>query len=330
MQTVLTTIAGTLRLHKITDPSWGLTLRQVVRELTCDDSRVTRFPGPNPVSLDTSHFKRLRSEPYYVCEKTDGIRYLMLCARVHDLNLVVVMDRTMTPYLLPLRRVPKALYQGTVLDGELAWNKAAERWEFLIFDAISVSGIPVLNSGLKDRLAATHKALGAYAPSSTDPVTLHLKTFVSCGAIGEVDAHMDAATRRYDVDGVILTPGLAPVVYGRHQGMFKLKFGNKHTVDFLVADDGLHLCVFNCGEHVPVGVLRGGHGTPGSIVECQLHGKATGSAAGSEWTRVSVRTDKSTANDMFTYEKTLLNMRENLGMDTLKHVFSSSSSSSSV
>lgn len=319
IQTVKTGVCGDLQLHKVTDPGWALTLRQVLRDLTCDDSVSTRFPGPNPVSLDSSHFKRLRSEPYFVCEKTDGVRFMLVCARAHGLNVVAIMDRTLTPYLLPLRHVPKALYQGTSLDGELAWNKVTRAWDFVVFDAVCVSGIPVLNTPLKDRLEAVHRALDKYQPHPRDPVTLKLKSFVACGALSGVDAHLEGAARQYDVDGVILTPAMAPVVYGRHMGMFKLKFGDKHTVDFLVADDRRRLCVFDSGRHVAVGVLTE-EATPGAIAECSLAERRDGDQQ-HVWSLVSVRTDKGTANDMFTYQKTLLNMRENLTLESIKGLF---------
>jgi hypothetical protein len=32
---------------------------------------------------------------------------------------------------------------------------------------------------------------------------------------------------------------------------------------------------------------------------------------------VGIRTDKTTANDMYTYQKTMLNIRENLSLDDL-------------
>lgn len=316
-----------LRLHKVTDADAVATLVSVLKELACDEAKARRFPGPNPVSIDSSNMEALRREAYYLCEKTDGVRCLLLCctlpSRVVDArvdrpttNLALLVDRALGFHLLPLQKVPKAMFQGSLLDGEIAWNRTARRWDFLVFDAVCVSGIPVLNGTLVDRLKAAHKALSVYAGvPDKDPLFLGIKTFVPCAKFDDVDAHLEAASTSYEIDGVILTPAAAPVVYGRHVGMFKLKFGSRHTVDFLVGRDGRSLAVFDAGAHVTVGALRPEiSAPPGAIAECTRCGDGT-------WNLMLLRTDKATANDMFTYQKTLLNMREKLTIDHVRRIF---------
>jgi hypothetical protein len=39
------------------------------------------FPGSMPVTFSRRHFAIVQSNPYFVSEKTDGIRYLMLIVR---------------------------------------------------------------------------------------------------------------------------------------------------------------------------------------------------------------------------------------------------------
>lgn len=310
-----------LFLDRVTDPEALPRLLAIARDLACDDAKHPRFPGPNPVSLDTSHFASLRQQPYYVCEKTDGVRHAMLCCTLPappevagraTINVCALIDRSLKAYLLPLHGLPKAMYQGSLLDGELAYNKALKRWEFLVFDAMCVSGVPVLNCPLPDRIDAVHRVLHVYTPVPEDPVLVSVKTFIPCRKLGDLDHHLDIAAKQYDIDGLILTPATTPVVYGRHMGMFKLK--TKHTIDFLVGADGRSLSVFDNGAHVKVGSLGGAKAAPGSVAECVL-------AKGTTWTLVMVRTDKATANDMFTYQKTLLNMREKLGLADLRRVF---------
>ena len=36
------------------------------------------FPGPQPISIEYKHFPILRNSEYFVCEKTDGERYMMV------------------------------------------------------------------------------------------------------------------------------------------------------------------------------------------------------------------------------------------------------------
>jgi len=327
IQTVPACVAGAegpspLTLHRVTDVGYRQILLAVLRDLAMDDGRHPRFPGPNPVSLDSSHLPKLRAEPYYVCEKTDGVRHLLLCCTLETpfrkLNVCVLVDRALAMYLLPVQHLPRAAYQGTLLDGELAWNKRRARWEYLVFDAVAVSGIPVLNGTLPERMDAVHRMVRVYAAhdASGDVVDLRPKTFVACCNLREFEDSLPSLEQQYDIDGVILTPATAPVTYGRHYGMFKLKFDARHTVDFLVGPDGRQLGVFDNGAHVTVGSLAPGHSAPpGSIAECATAGQQ------GVWTLVTLRTDKATANDMFTYQKTLLNMRENLGLADLKQVF---------
>lgn len=308
-----------LMLDRLEDPT---SVRRVMRDLASDDHRTERFPGPNPVSLDRSHFDRLRSEPYYVCEKTDGVRHALVCCTLNPpelggrpVKVCALVDRALVVYLLPVRHLPRAVYQGTLLDGELTWNRGRRRWEFLVFDAVCVSGIPVLNATLPKRMDAVHRILRVYSrhPSSSDPVDLRAKTFVSCTKLSEFEASLPSIKTSYEIDGVILTPSLTPVQYGRHHGLFKLKDGGRHTVDFLVGPGGRQLSVFDNGTHVPVGTLRES-APPGCIAECAA-------VEGTTWTLVHVRTDKKTANDMYTFQKTMLNMREGLGLRNLRDVF---------
>ena len=326
MQTVVATVAragsgsAALRLHKVADDGYAAQIKAAIKDLASDDHRSMRFPGPNPVSLDTSHFPALRAQPYYVCEKTDGVRFLMVCCTLPGPNnqvfkVCALVDRALTAYLLPLRHVPKAMFQGSLLDGELVWNKVRQRWDFLVFDAVCVSGVPVLNDTLKDRLHAAHRALAVYKWDAKDPVAVGVKAFVNCSKTDDIDAHLAQASARYDVDGIILTPAITPVVYGRHNGMFKVKFDSKHTVDFLVGPDGMDLQVFDAGRHVSVGRLST-HVSPGAVAEC-----CTSNPAAGTWDLVIVRTDKTTANDMLTYKRTLLNMQEGLTLEHVKRVF---------
>jgi hypothetical protein len=318
--------SGCLTLHRVRG-FYETAIRAALRDLAAD-SRRDRFPGPNPVSLDTGHFARVRGERYVVAEKTDGVRYALMCCTLPAplspggparglINVCVLVDRALAAYLFPVRHLPRAAYQGTLLDGELVWNRGAAGgapgWEYVVFDAVSVSGVPVFESSLPRRLEAVERALGVYREAggraAGDPARVSVKRFFDT-----VEQYAAREPTGHAVDGLILTPVDQEIVYGRHMSLFKLK--SKHTVDFLVQPDGVGLAVYdsNGGGHRVVARLAGGEPpqAPGAVVECAPRG---GGRGGCEWTVVGARTDKNTANDLLTYEKTLLNMAERLTED---------------
>lgn len=262
-----------------------------------------KFPGPNPVSIDRSSLQTLSTDAYWLCEKTDGVRMAMICCRIKGVDVCALVDRSFAVRLCGVLHMPIALFQGSVFDGELVFDPATSTWVYLIFDAVTVSGIPVWNKHLSHRLRILERAWKSYVPDSRDGVEVRLKQFVRAGP--------SAAIPRgpYATDGVILTPESAHVKFGKHQGLFKLK--THHTVDFALGANG-DLSVFEGRRHVTVGKLA--HTLqplppPRSIVECSHV-----DLQNSTWKLESVRTDKTTANDMHTFKKTLVNIRENLGL----------------
>ena len=287
-----------------------------------------RFPGPNPVSLERSNLNTIDPARYWVCEKTDGVRFALLFCTYRGHRVAALMDRKLAVYVLPMRNVPKPLFQGTVLDGEVAFDKHLKQHQFLVFDAVMACGIPLFHKPFSARLADAARALRDYAHDpAADPLAVCIKCFYRLTQLPEfVATRIDAVRVHFEVDGVVLSPEDGDVVYGRHMKMFKFKpFGGAgaHTVDFLAgppgAAGGQALHVYDGGKHTRVGTLVEGAAAEGAVVECGLlqDDPASGDPVGRRWALVGVRTDKTTANDMYTYQKTMLNIRENLSLDDL-------------
>ena len=299
---------GDKHLHRVVDAD-ASGLLSVLQSLVGESGKRPKFPGPNPVSLERADFPKLLQQHYYVCEKTDGVRHLLMCCNYKGHNVCVLADRTLTFWLLPLRDVPRAMYQGSVLDGEIAFNKMSQSWQFLTFDVVMMSGVPTFSKRFSDRIGVAHKVMALFRHHPLDPLDLKVKNFQGLTTLADAASHVSMARSYFEVDGIILTPQEDPVVFGRHFGMFKFKDGAKHTIDFLVLDAEGSLGVFDNGRHAAVGRLSvlPGQKVPsvGSVAECSFLGKDA-------WKMEMVRTDKTTANDMFTYKKTKLNIDENL------------------
>ena len=311
MRTRVETVHGALTLHRVLDPDLTALLAELSRVSGSRNPR--KFPGSNPCSLERADFPKLRAQPYFLTEKTNGVRFLLFCCEHAGRRVCALVDRAMAVYLLPLQKMTTAMFQGSVVDCELAFNKVASAWQLLAFDAYVVSGIPVFHQRFSVRMAALKRAMSVYEPAPADPVAVLSKQFLPAYMVRAFKEHAQAARSFYDVDGVILVPEHSPAAIGRHTELFKLK--TEHTVDFLVGAGGVELSVFSpsSGSHVHVASLREA-AAPGSIVEC-----ARGEDG--QWAVVCVRHDKTTANDVLTYERTLVNMQERVTLEDLAPLF---------
>jgi hypothetical protein len=249
-----------------------------------------RFPGPQPVSIERRHFPLLKKQPYVVCEKTDGVRHLL----VSNEEGVFLVNRAFK--IDPVKvRIPK----GTILDGELVTAKNGKVF-FMVYDAVIVKGESVSNFDLKLRLEKAKSVIKGIIKTSQAPFEVRLKTMWPLG-----DPIPDLNSFEYETDGLVFTPVNEPIRTGTHETMFKWKPQERITIDFelklgkdlFVQDRGtpykeaeLHLQ--NKRGDLPNGtIVECGYGDLGFYVE-------------------KVRTDKTHANNRRTYFRTLINLKE--------------------
>lgn len=269
-------------------------------------SRSKKFPGPSPWSLERRHFKTLRDGGYWVAPKTDGVRAALVCLEHAGTRVVAFMDRARRLWVLlgAEMHICTAWFQGSIIDGELCDG------DFLIFDALAVSGVGVGHLTFSGRLdaVAPGTALHQGAQNDTPPVRIYMKAF------DRGDAFQEARATAPGVDGIILMPEHHPYVVGRHKALWKLK--THHTVDFRVMDAQGTLGVLAAGTTVPAGRLdqECPFPPPGSIVECELVGPDL-------WRVTRLRDDKDHPNDKLTWTNTLKNVRENISYGEVLALF---------
>ena len=63
---------------KVTDETLKNELLSKIKQCTSTTNTIF-FPGAHPVSIERVHLEALWREPYWVCAKSDGIRYLFVC-----------------------------------------------------------------------------------------------------------------------------------------------------------------------------------------------------------------------------------------------------------
>jgi len=303
---------GEFAAHAVQEPVKSQLLASL-RDLVKSLSPHGKFPGPNPCSFEKADLPTVQKGGYWLCEKTDGTRTLLFFTTFQGTKLACLVTRAWDVYIVGIRNVPRALFQGSLLDGELV-RSVSSVWTWLGFDAVVVSGVPVWALDLSQRLQAAARGLSAYRASPSDALLVSFKTYFR---------DFDEYTRAlpgipHPTDGTVLTPERGAVVLGRHAGLFKLKDSGKHTVDFeFTSPDVLTVYCPKRGK-VAVGQMVRSPFTDcppdGSIVEASYRDKTF-------WTLVMIRSDKTTSNDMLTYTKTMINIRENLTLADVRVAF---------
>ena len=257
-----------------------------------------RFPGPQPVSIERRHFPLLKKQPYVVCEKTDGVRYLM----VSNDEGVFLVNRAFK--IDPVKvRIPK----GTILDGELVPSKSGKML-FMVYDTVIAKGENVSNLDLKLRLEKARSIIKGIIKTAQAPFEIRLKTMWALG-----DPIPDLNSFEYETDGLVFTPVNDPIRSGTHETMFKWKPRDRITIDFELKL-GKDLFVQDRGTPYKEAELhlqnRRGDLPDGTIVECG-YGELG-------FFVEKIRTDKTYANNRRTYFRTLINLRENIQLSEFK------------
>ena len=117
-----------------------------------------RFVGCMPVSFQRHHLETVQKGDYYVSEKTDGVRYLM----VFTGSSAVLLDRTMQGWAPipstddaggdPFLQLAQCVAPGTVFDGEVVINRKSRRAQFIIFDVLCYGGTCLTRHKFSERL----------------------------------------------------------------------------------------------------------------------------------------------------------------------------------
>ena len=260
------------------------------------DSR--RFPGPQPVSIERRHFPWLKRQPYFVCEKTDGVRQFL----ISNEDGVFIVNRAfqMEPVKI---RIPK----DTLLDGELVKLKN-EKMAFVVHDAVLVKGENLMDHPLDQRLAKASGVVKTIIKTATAPFEVKVKKMYRLfeESIPDLDSFP------YETDGIVMTPINEPIRMGTHETMFKWKPRNRITIDFQLKN-GTELFVQDRGELYKESELHLRHQRKdlpdGAIVECGYGDLG--------WFVEKVRTDKTYANNRRTYFRTIVNIRENIQLSEI-------------
>ena len=253
------------------------------------------FPGPQPVSIERRHFVNFTRQPYVVCEKTDGVRHLLVSM---DEGTFLV-NRAFHIEAVKIK-IPK----DSVLDGELVKLKNA-KLAFIIHDAVRIKGEDLKSRPLTTRLEAAHQMVKKIIKTASAPFELRVKIMHPYGKV------IDLQGFDYETDGLVFTPINEPIRTGTHETMFKWKPRERITIDFEIRN-GKDLYVQDRGVPYKEAEihLKSVDIPDGSIVECGFGELG--------WFVEKIRTDKNHANNRRTYFRTIINIRENIQISEFK------------
>jgi len=268
------------------------------------------FPGCQPVSIEYKHFGILTSQPYTVCEKTDGVRYMLLAFMFGNKKRCMFVNRALDMFECALN-FRKPIYEGTILEGELYEDT------FMIYDCLLTSGIVVGNKNFIDRLDDTEKVIKMLTVLKYDPIKMKVKKFYMLNDF-ELFMNEYLPTVTQKIDGLIFTPIRATIKTGTHETMFKWKPRDKNTIDFQFKKKGTiwRLYVQERGKLIFESEIRedqvphGVHVEEDAIVECQyMHQDEP-----MWWKPAQRRHDKTYPNGRRTFYRTLVNIKEDIKM----------------
>lgn len=266
-----------------------------------------RFPGCQPISIEYKHFDLLRKNDYVVCEKTDGVRFMLLAFMYGSHKVCVLVNRALDMFLCKLT-FRRTIYEGTILEGELYKDT------FLIYDCLKESGIIVGHKNFIDRLEHCEKATKKLLALKSDVTKIQVKKFhLMCDYEYFLNEYLPTVTQ--EVDGLIFTPINCPVKIGTHETMFKWKPREKNTIDFQArtVNGKWRLYVQEKGELVfesiiPEDKFDTSWIRENMILEC----KYMSGDIPMWWMPIMQRTDKTYPNNRRTFYRTLVNIKEDI------------------
>ncbi|KAF7558663.1 hypothetical protein G7046_g5492 [Stylonectria norvegica] len=227
-------------------------LLQVMRREVADllERNQTSFPGAQPVSFSRLHLEEMTRQDYYVCEKSDGIRYLLYSTQDETGDEVhYLIDRKNDYWFItnknlhfPLVNDTQAFHTRTLVDGELVWDSlpnGKKEPRYLVFDCLIMDGNKLMDRTLdkrlayfKERLYLPYKKLFKDFPEELrfQPFYVEMKPF-QLGYGIEMMFKQVLPSLKHGNDGLIFTCRNTPYKHGTDPHILKWKPPEENTVD---------------------------------------------------------------------------------------------------
>jgi hypothetical protein len=210
------------------------------------------IPFEMPCSIDRDTVMP-RADTLYVSPKADGVRYLLcLCTDSHGRPIASFVNRSDECYATMVQ-APQSWFQlGTVFDGDMCENITnPTRTVYLVFNVLCFRGQSMFDCSYRDRVSCLVRAV----PSVFLANEGERKTFGNCvltSACDEFDivakpvrpaTELRALFQEklvYKTDGVVFTPMNDGMISGRNRRMLKWKSDNTVDLRLVVRTDNTY------------------------------------------------------------------------------------------
>ncbi|KAI8824071.1 mRNA capping enzyme, catalytic domain-containing protein [Fimicolochytrium jonesii] len=212
--------------------------------------RNNTFPGAQPVALTTKNIQALEREDYFVCEKSDGVRYLMLLMQTQIGPATFMIDRKNELHYIENMRFPLPgrhdaieWHNETLLDGELVVDVdgAKRTLTYLVFDLMTSNGEPFTHEPYSKRLGFFQRdVLAPYDqhirrdPGLKDSQPFRIAIKTQQRSYGMTLIFDEIGRQKHGNDGLIFTPVNLPYQSGTCPKLLKWKPPDLLTVDFQI------------------------------------------------------------------------------------------------
>jgi len=320
------------------------------------------FPGSEAVNLSKRDFEFLKRTNYWDCEKSDGIRALVMILS----DGMYLCDRKFSWYFvekgklfIPSQNNPKENQNLTIFDCEVTYNYHYEKYCLMIFDILYIEGKKTMDFTLTKRLAVIRDKIivpfreiyPSQEMQSSLPFILLGKEYLKIQQIKDIfslikefkDINEPSGFRylyqnkiRYnDNDGLIFTSDEKCYKPKRCISLKRWKWPIFNTVDFLVKVsnfDGEDKCTLFFQNHERLEEYREVAFEKNNLEKLlvDLNGatqaiiECSFNATIGEWIYHRIRNDKSYPNNFSSLMQIMEIISENLSKEDIIRVFSDS------
>ncbi|BGP30683.1 Dcp1p-Dcp2p decapping enzyme complex alpha subunit [Rhodotorula toruloides] len=230
------------------DPEKHWTLRRHLGEL-CGIGGTARFPGSQPVSFDYDSLALLEKEDFWVCEKSDGVRVLVMIVATGFGQEIDRKDQIYQVYWLTFPHQDGSEYNhsNTVLDGEFVIDvdphTGAHIPRLLLFDLLVLDSENLMSRPLLKRYGRLQQyVVKPYKKhqETLPPDVIAQQPFEVVCKKQELSYGIEAVFRdhvpnlMHGSDGLIFTSAEAPYTPGTDPKILKWKPPSENSIDFIL------------------------------------------------------------------------------------------------